>query len=122
MSFWKKRVSPTEADFNALSPPIRDAYERGRKDERAMRKRHPFIMAGLLVLAAAGASLITLAAVTGSFSEGGAVADTRLAQAADNTAPVLDEAVTRTQDAARDASSAIQDRTRSVLKGEPQTK
>jgi hypothetical protein len=99
----KKRVAPAEADYSALSPPIRDAYERGRKDERASRKRHPFIMAGLMVLAAAGASLITLAAVTGSFGEGGAVADTRLAEAADNAAPVVDQAITRTQEAARDA-------------------
>jgi hypothetical protein len=103
MPFWKKKPHPTEADFKALSPPIRDAYERGRKDERHSRRRHPFIMAGLLVLAAAGASMITLAAMTGSFGEGGAVADMRLAQAADNTAPVIDRAITSTQDAARDA-------------------
>jgi hypothetical protein len=103
MSFWKKKTHPAEADFKALSPPIREAYERGRRDERAARKRHPFIMAGLLVLAASGASLITLAAMTGSFGEGGAVADMRLAQAADNTAPVIDRAITTTQDAARDA-------------------
>jgi hypothetical protein len=101
MPFWTRKAKPTEADFKALSPPIREAYERGRRDERAARRRHPFIMAGLLVLASAGASLITLAAMTGSFGEGGAVADMRLAQAADNTAPVIDEAITNTQEAAR---------------------
>lgn len=117
MAFWNRRTSPAESDFEKLSPQLREAYERGRKDERAARKHHPFIMAGLLVLAATGASMITLAAMTGSFGEGGAVADLRLAQAADNTAPVIDEAITRTQDAARDAGAAIQDKTKSVLRG-----
>ncbi len=117
MPFWKKDKPIRDADLSALSPPIRDAYERGRKDERESRRRHPLIMSGLVVLAAAGASLITLAAVTGSFGDGGQVADQRIAQAADSAAPVIDQAVDKTQTAARDAGAAIQDRTRSVLKG-----
>ncbi len=105
MPFWIRR--PSEA---ATAPDIDEAYRRGRRDERAARKRHPVLMSGLFVLAAAGAALITLAATKGSFSDGGEVADASLNAAAAQAQPVVEEAVLSAGDAARDAGAAIRDK------------
>ena len=86
-----------------------------RRDERADRKRHPVIMTALVVFAAVGASLVTLAAVQGSFTGGGEVADQQLAAAASQAAPVIQDAASRTGDAARDAGSDLRDKSRDLL-------
>ena len=69
-----ERTGLTKADVDK-------AYERGRKDERARRKSHPFISAMVVVVALVGAGTIFLAAREGSFAGGGAVVDHRLQSA-----------------------------------------
>lgn len=68
---------------------LREAYDRGRRDERASRKRHPVIMTLLFLAAAVGVALMVLAAVNGSFGTAGRVVDQNLATAADQAEPAV---------------------------------
>ena len=84
---------------------LREAYDRGRRDERASRKRHPVIMTLLFLAAAVGAALLVLAAVNGSFGAAGKVADQGLATAADQAEPVVRDAATGAAGAVNNAVS-----------------
>jgi hypothetical protein len=66
---------------------LREAYNRGRADERAQRRRHPVLMTLLFLAAAVGAALLALALVNGSFGDAGRVVDQNLAAAADRAEP-----------------------------------
>jgi hypothetical protein len=113
---FRRRASAAPATgTTATAHELKAAYEQGRRDERADRKRHPVVMTGLVVLAAVGASLVTLAAVNGSFTGGGEVADQQLAAAAAQAAPVLQNAASRTGEAAREAGSDLRDKGRGLL-------
>ncbi|WP_091736717.1 hypothetical protein [Phenylobacterium immobile] len=79
---------------------LREAYERGRRDERATRKRHPIAMTITVVAAAVGLVVMGLAAVNGSFSRAGGVVDQNLTVAADRAEPVV-------RDAAADAGQSL---------------
>lgn len=81
---------------------LRAAYERGRADQRATRKRHPVLMTFLFVAAAVGAVVLALALTNGSFGGAGKVVDENLTVAADKAEPVVREA-------ASDASKAVSD-------------
>lgn len=81
---------------------LREAYERGRADQRAMRKRHPIFMTFLFVAAAVGAIVLALVLTQGSFGGAGQVVDQNLTTAADKAEPVV-------RDAAADASRAVND-------------
>jgi hypothetical protein len=81
---------------------LRAAYERGRADARASRKRHPIGMTLLFVAAAVGAILLALALTQGSFSGAGQTVDQGLNVAADKAEPVV-------RDAAADASRTVND-------------
>ena len=72
---------------------LREAYDRGRRDERATKKRHPIFMTLMFLAAAVGLALIVMAAVNGSFGKAGQVADQSLAVAADKAEPVVQCAV-----------------------------
>ena len=70
--------------LNERNSAVRQAYDRGRRDERARRpKRHGFGFFGFIVLVAAvlGAGAIYLGVSQGSFTRGGQVVDQRLAGA-----------------------------------------
>lgn len=71
---------------------LREAYERGRRDERAARKRHPVLMTFTVIAAAVGVLLLVLAAVNGSFARGGGVVDQGLNLAANRAEPAVREA------------------------------
>jgi hypothetical protein len=112
MSLWtstESRAREASADHD-IAAATKAAYERGRKDERAARKRHPVIMTGLFVLAIAGASLMTLAAMNGSFSGGGAVADHQISAAV----PVVQGAVSSAGQAAESAGGDVVQKTRDL--------
>lgn len=81
---------------------LRAAYERGRADQRATRKRHPIGMTLLFVAAAVGAIVLALVLTQGSFGGAGQVVDQNLTVAADKAEPVV-------RDAASDASKAVND-------------
>lgn len=86
---------------------LRLAYERGRRDERAARKRHPILMSLTFAAALVGGVVIALAVREGSFAGGGARFDEGVATAADRAEPVV-------RDAASDAGAAISEAGRSV--------
>ncbi|MFI4974529.1 MAG: hypothetical protein ACHP84_08325 [Caulobacterales bacterium] len=74
-----------DAEVHAHDPAVRDAYTRGRSDERARRRSSPLIAMALILVAAAGGTILYLAAREGSFSAGGEVVDRQVAKAADAT-------------------------------------
>ena len=81
---------------------LRAAYERGRRDERKARKRHPVLMALTVVVAALGVVLLGLAAKEGSFARSGQVVDQSLTVAADRAEPAA-------RDAAADAGQSLRE-------------
>lgn len=81
---------------------LRDAYERGRKDEAGRHKRNWLTTILTWLLALVGVVVLALAALNGSFQRGGAVIDQQLSIAADRAEPAVREA-------AADAGEAIQD-------------
>ena len=105
MSLWTRteRRAREASAVHDIDAATKAAYEKGRRDERAARKRHPLVMTGLFVLAIAGASFLTLAAMKGSFSEGGAVADHQIAA----SAPAVHDAATEAGQAARAVGSDL---------------
>ena len=92
---WKRR--------NTLSPEtpaheeheVREAYERGRRDERKARKRHPIMMTLTFAAALVGSLVLALAVKEGSFARSGGIVDHGLALATNRAQPVV-------MDAARD--------------------
>jgi len=83
---------------------VRAAYERGRRDERASRKRHPLLMTLMFLAAAVGAAVLAVAAMQGSFARGGAVVDQNLSVAADKAEPAVRDAASRAGQALQGAS------------------
>lgn len=80
---------------------LRAAYERGRRDERARRRRHPLLGLAVAGVALVGGAALALAAMQGSFRDGGAMMDRQIAAAAGHAEPVL-------RDAAGEAGEALQ--------------
>ena len=89
---------------------LREAYERGRSDERASRKRHPVLMTFTFVAALVGVVLLALAAVNGSFTSAGGVVDKNLNVAANKAEPVVRDAASDAGDTLRDAGSQVRDK------------
>lgn len=83
---------------------LREAYERGRRDARASRKRHPMLMTFTVVAALVGVVLMALAAVNGSFGGAGKVVDQNLSVAADRAEPAVREAASEASRAISDAA------------------
>ncbi len=84
MAWWKRSDAEPAATPAAAEAEIRKAYERGRRDERARHRSHPFLAMMVFMVALAGAGMMYLAAREGSFSRGGEVVDLKLANATDN--------------------------------------
>jgi hypothetical protein len=89
---------------------LREAYERGRRDERAARKRHPLLMTITFLLALVGVTLLALAAVNGSFAGGGGVVDDKLNIAADRAGPAVSQAASNAGQSLRDAGQSAKSR------------
>ncbi|RAK57705.1 hypothetical protein [Phenylobacterium deserti] len=89
---------------------LREAYERGRRDERASRKRHPVLMTFTFVAAIVGVVLLALAAVNGSFTSAGGVVDKNLNVAANKAEPVVRDAASDAGDTLRDAGNQVRDK------------
>ena len=85
-----KRADAAVADD--LRADLRHAYERGRLDERARRRRHPIFMTLTFACAAVGLVALVLAATMGSFERGGAMIDNGLAIAANRAGPAARQA------------------------------
>jgi hypothetical protein len=104
------RLHPTGDSADAAErADLRQAYERGRRDARAARKRRPLLMTLTFAAAAVGVALLVLAAVHGSFGASGVAVDRQIDAAADQAGPAVRQAATAAgqtlHDAARPAKS-----------------
>ena len=86
---------------------LREAYERGRRDERASRRRHPVAMTLTVVAALVGVVLLALAAVNGSFSRAGGVVDENLNTAVTKAEPQVRDAAAQAGQSLRDAGQSV---------------
>lgn len=105
------RLDPTERDIagsdSLAREDLREAYERGRKDERATRKRHPLGMTLMAVAALVGVVVLALAAVNGSFSRAGGVVDQNLNTAVTTAEPQVRDAAAQAGESLRDAGQSV---------------
>jgi predicted anti-sigma-YlaC factor YlaD len=85
---------------------LRQAYERGRRDERMSRKRHPMLMTVTFLLALVGVVLLVTAAVNGSFTRGGGAVDQQLNVAAGRAAPAVSDAASSAGQRLREAGQS----------------
>ncbi len=92
---WKRRNHISTDTMAHEQHEVRDAYERGRRDERRARKRHPVMMTLTFAAALVGGAVLVLAAKEGSFARSGGIVDHGLAVATNRAEPVV-------MDAARD--------------------
>jgi hypothetical protein len=92
------------------------AYERGRLDERASRRRHPLLMTLMFLVALAGVAILGVAAYEGSFARGGVVVDQNLNAAADRAEPVVRGAAADASQAVTNAGRSIKEKTHDATK------
>ena len=98
------------AVLNERSTAVRQAYDRGRRDERARRpRRHgaPFLTLIVLVAAVVGAGAIYLGVSEGSFSRGGQVVDQKISSVAQPASQATRNAADRAGDALANAGQTI---------------
>jgi len=88
------------ADSDAVRADLRDAYERGRRDEQARRKRHPIGMTLTFAAAIFGVVVLALALVNGSFQQAGASVDQGLSIAKPAASQAASDAGQKLRDAA----------------------
>jgi hypothetical protein len=89
---------------------VREAYDRGRRDERARRPRRrgsPFLTLVVLLAAAAGVGAIYLGVHEGSFSRGGEVVDQKLSGVAAPAQQATRSAADRAGDALQNAGQRV---------------
>jgi hypothetical protein len=75
------------AEQGVLRTELNQAYRRGRRDERLLRRRSPIALAALVAMALIGAVVLVTAAQQGSFETGGGMIDNQLNHAANVTLP-----------------------------------
>jgi hypothetical protein len=90
---------------------LREAYERGRRDERASRRRHPVAMTLTMAAALVGVVLLALAALNGSFSRAGGVVDEKLNIAVTKAEPQVRDAAAQAGQSLRDAGQSVRQKT-----------
>jgi hypothetical protein len=95
-----------DRDRDETRADLREAYERGRKDERAARKHHPLLMTLTFVAALVGIAILALAAVNGSFARAGSVVDQNLHVAVNRTEPQVRDAAAQAEASLRDSGRA----------------
>ena len=82
---------------------LRDAYDRGRRDEAVRHKRNWLWTIVEALLALVGVVVLALAALNGSFERGGRVLDEQLWSARTQATPAIQNAASSATDAVRDA-------------------
>jgi hypothetical protein len=93
-----------------LQRELHDAYERGKRDQRAASKNNPILTILVVLLAILGVTLAVLAAMNGSFREGGARFDRMLGGLGGEAREVGVQAQDAAGEAAQDAGAALQER------------
>ena len=115
MRFWgfRDRVAAdgeVVADPGVLRAEMRDAYDKGRRDERKRHRSSPLLNLGLLAVAAVGAMMLFYAAREGSFSGAGSVVDTKLSHAAAVAPSAINNAATQTGAALQDTGERLKNK------------
>ncbi len=108
----RARVERSIAEREAASRRItgrswRDAYDRGRRDERARHGGFSLVSAVVLMAAVIGGGAIFLAAREGSFAAGGQLVDHQLTTAADKAGTPLRGAADRAGNALENAGQNL---------------
>lgn len=125
MAFWNFASRPATTDPAVVVAPsdldgqLKDAYERGRRDEHG-RRRPRFGLFGLILVvgAALGALFIVVAVRQGSFTAGGAVVDNKLSQAASPVTSTIGNVAAQTGSALQNAGQNLKDEG-AALSGQP---
>lgn len=102
------------AERDEIRADIRHAYERGRADERAGRRRHPLFMTLTFACAIVGLVVLVLAGMNGSFQGGGAMLDNGLQIARARAAPAAKEAADTAGQQVRDAAQSVRAKSRNA--------
>ncbi|WP_293906823.1 hypothetical protein [Phenylobacterium sp.] len=97
-------ISDRDAVRREEGADLREAYERGRNDAKAARRRHPVMMTFMVIAAAIGFIVVALAVVNGSFGSAGGVVDRNLATAADKAEPAVRDAASQAGQAVRNVT------------------
>ncbi|MDQ0464891.1 hypothetical protein QO010_002675 [Caulobacter ginsengisoli] len=93
MRFWPKTDAAKDHHHTAPTPAeVRAAYDRGRRDERARHRRSPLLALTVGSAALVGGAVLALAALEGSFQNGGAVVDQQVSKAAQQAGEALRDA------------------------------
>jgi hypothetical protein len=90
--FQHNRIAPAQAvamDSPMVKAKVREAYDRGRLEERKRHRGSPMLTFLLVLVAAVGAVTLYYAFRQGSFMSGGAALDTKIAQVSTNAAPAI---------------------------------
>jgi len=96
-------------DGAELTADLREAYDRGRRDERGRRRRHPIGMTLTFAFALVGLVVLVLAAVNGSFGRAGESIDRGLTMARPAASQAAGTAGEQLRDAADSAKSKASD-------------
>lgn len=116
-SWIKARTADPAGASAAQESELQQAYHRGRRDERARRRRSPLVMLGVSLTALFGAGILAVSAWQGSFSQGGAVVDHQIATAADNAQPKIEAAAQDARNALREAGQDAKTKTQTLVGG-----
>jgi hypothetical protein len=105
--FRKRHTAPAETVATQDEAALKAAYQQGRKDERAERRRSPILAAALVAVALVGGTSLVLAAKEGSFREGGAMMDAGVSTAASEAVPALKAGARQARDGLQDVQDNL---------------
>jgi hypothetical protein len=116
MAFFKNsnqsaaRVAPGGAvavDGPVAEGRLRDAYDKGRIDERKRHHRSPLLTTILVVVAVVGAVVLFYAFREGSFASGGAAVDNKISQVSAQAMPAVENAASSADAMAQQAGDKL---------------
>lgn len=102
-----RMVTDTDAVDARARADVREAYELGRKDEKASRKRHPLMMTLTVIAALVGLGALGLAAFNGSFTRAGMAVDQNLSVAASQAEPAARTAADQAGQSLKEAGDSL---------------
>jgi len=108
-----KHNTPAAANAVTLDSPVvkakvREAYDRGRAEERSRHHGSPTLMLLLVLIAMVGAVTLFYAFRQGSFMNGGAAIDTKISQVSSDAVPAIQTAAAKAGAAAQTAGQKLQ--------------
>jgi hypothetical protein len=105
---------PAPLDSPVVKAKVREAYDRGRIEERRRHRGSPLLTLLLVVVAAVGAVTLYYAFRQGSFMGGGAAIDTKIAQVSSEAAPAVQTAAEKAGALAQVAGQKLQSKGQAI--------